>query len=324
MNSRDRECDDLTEISGIAAKRQQLLRQSLDVRTYSDLVNLPVEEIEKAFKAKGWVITRNEIEQWQEKARELATKANLSPPQVKEVAGAAGAEQNFVPARDGEWEPFASFVVEFETRQVDDHEEKRTTVHYVEKDTGDTWEGPNWPGLVSDQPCLWMLDQLEEKPQLQPSSAEALLIEPSPVEAPPAEARPLPVEVIQIRAFQPPEVEKPTGIGEANQSFAGLLSGQEPFALEVDFALSEQAAADMAERSITYNARFYVRNLATGTSTPLGDTDTAALVGGARSYTALLSKASLQTGIYRLGVLVKLRSSPPSVNYLEVPLLQVV
>ena len=138
MNSRDREHDDLTEISGIAAKRQQLLRQSLDVRTDSDLANLPAEEIEKAFKAKGWVITQNDIEQWQEKAKELAAKAHSSPPQAEDVAGAEVTGQNYAPAGEGEWEPFASFVVVFETRQVDDREEKRTTVHYVEKDTAPT------------------------------------------------------------------------------------------------------------------------------------------------------------------------------------------
>ena len=41
MNSTDKDYDDLTRIPGIKNKRQQLLRQSLNVHTFLDLANLP-------------------------------------------------------------------------------------------------------------------------------------------------------------------------------------------------------------------------------------------------------------------------------------------
>lgn len=332
MNSREREYDDLTVISGIKEKRQQLLRDSLNVRTYLDLAELSIEEIESALKAEGQIVSRDAIREWIAQAKERAATVNSSSQHDKEHTG------------DSEWTQFASFVVAFETRKVDDQiEEKRTTVHYVEEDTGETWQGPSWSGIVSEQPCQWMLEQLDEKdwqqpkeerptqapptevPRVEPPPTEPPPVETTPTEPSPAEVPPMTVEITQIRAFQPPGINIPTGIGEANQPFIGLLRRGEPFVLEVAFVLPELAAADILTREIPYGANFYVRNMATGASLSLGDTEPDTIVSGKASYLAKLpDEVALQPGMYHLGVLLRLRSRPPSATHLEVPLLQVV
>jgi len=144
------------------------------------------------------------------------------------------------------------------------------------------------------------------------------------VEARPAVAPPVTVEMTQVQAFQPPRTETPVGIGKAGQPFSGFVRSGEPFALQVSFALTGPAAAEVAKEQVAYRAQFYTRNLSTGERTHLGDTKPDTLVEGKLSYRAVLPHVTLEQGMYRSRVLVRLQSTPPILGYLKVPLLQVV
>jgi hypothetical protein len=347
MNSTDRDYDDLTLISGIANKRQQLLRQSLNIRTFLDLANLSIAEIEAAFKAKGQIVSRDTIEQWQRGARELAAAAQPAPQQVADLANIeSGREANASP-EEGEWEWFGAFIVDFRALKVGGQvKERQIRVEQRKIDKKGTWlednKIKNSIPIEGERLYQWMLEQLGEKAWPEPEQerltqatsaevppAKPPSIEPSPVEVPPTELPPtetprMRVEVTQIRAFQPPDIDTPSGIGEANQPFVGLLKSGEPFALEVAFRLPGPAAADLVTRETTYLANFYARKMATRISTSVGDTEVDRLAPGKVSYTARLPEVILQPGTYHLGVLVKLRTRPPSMNYLEAPRLEVV
>lgn len=140
----------------------------------------------------------------------------------------------------------------------------------------------------------------------------------------PAAAPSVAVEIAQVQAFQPPDAETPTAIGEASQPFSGFVRSGKPFALEVSFELAGPAVAEAAKKQVTYRARFYARNWSTGERLHLGDTKPDTLIKGKSSYTATLPEAALQPGLYRLRVLTTLQSTPSSAGYLEVPMLQVV
>jgi hypothetical protein len=314
MDLNDRADDDLTTIKGIGPARQQWLRESLGVRTFQDLTALSADEIESQLKAEGQVASRREIDGWLAQARELAATAQSSSQRVAELAGTVGGAANS-PPEEGGWRPFASFVVEFQASQVEGRTaEQRTTVHYMEVDRSKTW-----PGIEGKQLCQWILGQLGEEAQREPEPEEA-----PPVEARRAAASSLTVEINQIQAFQPPQAEMPIGIGRAGHPFSGFVRSDEPFTLEVSFALAGPDAAEVTKEQVTYRAQFYARNRPTGERTHLGDTKAAALVAGkVSSYTATLPKASLEPGAYRLWALVTLQSRPPCIGHLEMPLLQV-
>lgn len=310
-HSRDREGDNLTTIKGIGPVRQRWLRESLNVRTFRDLAALSADEIESRLKIEGGIASRSDIEEWIVQAQELAA-TELPSQRVVESADAEAEATANSPAAGGKWQPFASFVVEFQARQVEGQaEEQRTTVHHMEADKSETW-----PGIEGERLCQWMLGQLGGK--LQQELEEEL-----PVEARLAAARTVAVEITQVQAFQPPDVETPTAASEANQPFSGFVRSDEPFALEVSFELTGPGADDVAKRRTTYSAHFHLRSLTTREKIPLGDTKAAPLDGEA-PYTARLSQTSLQPGLYRLRALVTLQSTPPRKGYLEVPLLQVV
>jgi len=314
LNSSDRESNDLTVIKGIGPARQRWLKESFNVRTFHDLAVLSADEIESRLKAEGQVIARSEIDQWIVQAWELAA-ANLSSQQAVESADAKAERNTNSPAGEGEWQPLASFVVEFQARKVEGRaEEQRTTVHHMEADKGE-----KWPGIEGEQLCQWMLDQVGERVRREPEP-----IEEPPVEARPAAAPPVKLEITQVQAFQPPQAETPSAIGEAGRPFLGFARSNEVFALEASFALAGPAAVEIAKEQVTYRAQFYAYTLSTGATIHLGDTEPDTLVESKLSYTALLPVATLQPGIYRLRVLATLQGTPPIVGYLEMPLLQVV
>jgi len=64
--------DQLNVIKGIGEATEQMLKESLDVRTYADLAASPVDAIESALKAGGRPVARANIEAWRARAAELS------------------------------------------------------------------------------------------------------------------------------------------------------------------------------------------------------------------------------------------------------------
>jgi hypothetical protein len=311
--------DDLTAIKGIGPARQEWLRESLNVRTYQDLSVLSADEIETRLKAEGKAVSRNEIDGWLAQAQGLATAA--ADPALPHAAASANPEprgNTNAPAGEGEWKPFASFVVEFQARQIDGQpRERRTVVHHIEADQGETW-----PGIACERLCQWMLDQWGEKAEQAPERAK-----PSPparaAAAPPVSAPSANFQVTQVWAFQPPQATTSACACKAGQIFQGSVRGSEPLAFEASLALTGPGAADVARERRAYRARFYARRLPTGTLIHLGDTRLGTLVEDRLAYTVRLPETSLPPGIYHLQVVAELRGQPPLLGYLEVPVLQV-
>jgi hypothetical protein len=340
MNSNDREYDGLTVIKGIGPVRQQWLQETLDVRTVPELAALSADELETRLKAAGQVVSRHEIERWLTQARELARLAEPASPQViaaaeedhggavndlannvgKALARSLDPENSETGKKDlssaGEdgWKPFASFVVEFQVRQLaGEAQERQTKAHYMEADKSETW-----PGLEGEQLCRWMLVQVTEKRRPDPKSEE-----PS-VEVKPLITSAATVTVSQIRAFQPPQAETPVASGQAQQPVPGIIKGDEPFGLEVSFGLVGTAAVDLVKMHANYQAQFYVRSMSTGTKLHLGVTQPQPLVESKLAYTTALSQATLPPDVYRLQALVTFQDAPIGPGFLEIPMLRVV
>jgi hypothetical protein len=159
--------------------------------------------------------------------------------------------------------------------------------------------------------------QPEKEPQIEPE-------EEPPVEVKPAEAPSVMVKIQEVQAFQPPQAKTPTAIAEAAKQFQGFLVGDEPFDLRVSFDLVGPGADAMAKTQIPCRAQILTRKLPIGERAVLGETEPHNLTEIQKPYTVKLPEVSLSPGMYRLRVLVRLLSTPPIGDYLEVPLLQVV
>ncbi len=333
MNSSKKKPDDLTVIKGIGPARQKWLRESLDVITFADLAARSVAEIEARLKADNQIASQSTIETWIAQAREHAEAARAAET-VEAVTGeqenypAAGANDSAegndggpAPAKkrkDG-WTPFASFVVEFQERGVAGQAlEFRTTVHHIEADSG-----TNWPGIEREKHCSWMLEQVQDRVSAaaeadQPPAAE-------PAEAPvPAARAPVKLQISGVRAFQPPQAEKPVGGGQNGQPFEGRIRAHQPFALQMRFDLKGDGAAELTETPARCQARFYIQDESTGESIHLGDAQPARLAKGQLTYTVTLSEATSVPGSFRLFALVTLGVASVTPDFVTVPSFRVV
>lgn len=147
--------DDLLDIKGIGQARQQWLRETFGIKTYADLAQLSVDEIAARLK-KGQIVSHAEIASWIEQARQLA--------------------EGIQPEPEEDWNPFASFVVEYlksgKTGEI------RTRVHHMEAD-----ETMEWRGIDQHDLSTWIAQRLgvevvepalPELPMQQPGFSEQL------------------------------------------------------------------------------------------------------------------------------------------------------
>lgn len=316
MNTKKKKYDDLTEIKGIGMHRQQWLKRSFGVCTFSDLAALTVDEIEARSKAEGGGVGRKTIEVWIDEAKELAEAA--SPERELEAATVESGGGASLPSGETKWNSLASFQVDFQTRQAADRgEEQRTKVHHIETNSLEKWSG-----IQTDRLFQWIQNQLnnqlnemiKEKPAKEPPSAELLSSKTLPSQK---------LDVTYVRVFQPPKAETPIGFAPAGRPFPGMLKGDQPFTLQAGFELDKLAVDEAAASEVTYKAEFHARNRSTGTKHHLGNTKPKNCVAGKVSYDTVLPKVQLDPGHYSLEVLVTTQSKTPSLGYLELPLLKV-
>jgi hypothetical protein len=315
MESSTRTYDDLSAIRGIGPARQRWLRDSFDAQSYQDMVGLSVDRIESKLKADGQIVSRTAIETWLAQARELAARSSRNPRSDPEPAAEPASRGTHSIAREDGWEPFASFVIEFQVHKAKEEvREIRTAIHHIESDT-DTY----WPGIETSQVCQWIADQLPA--DVQEQSRAVRREQPHRVRTPVAEK----IKITQIRIFQPPQSSLSPQRVEAGKMFQGSVQRDHPFKLEVDFELDVAAAAGKARGPIECNAQSFAYDLANQTSLCLGDTGLIVLDDAQPTRTFALPPAQLQHGEYRLWVVVKPKEARfVAPDYVEVPVLHVV
>lgn len=343
MNLSDQEHDDLTIIKGIGPARLRWFIESLGVRTFQDLAELSVEDIESRLKADNQIASRKSIKDWIAEAYDLAAMAKPAAKQTSasenmkaerqlndtvekntstsEPVESADGDDNGEPSstiRENGWKPFASFVVEFQERPADDKTiEYRTTAHHVEADTN-----KEWPGIERDQQCHWMLDQIgdriAEEPVFEAHPDQEAIAEQVPMATTPVEVR-----IAEVHAYQPPQADAPVGSGKAGQSFEGHLAGDQPFALEILFDLVGEAATDLAAEQPVYIVRSYVQDQISGESRHLDDAEPARLVKGELRYAAKLPAVTLPRGEYRLFAFVNIQAASVRPDFVTFPMVNV-
>lgn len=301
------ERDDLTAIKGIGSARQQWLNKAFHVYTFEGLAALSVDEIEVRLKAEGRIASHSEIQAWIDQARQLsATRQPLQSEMMTEAIDSAANSS----MEGGDWKPFASFVVEFQVRTTETQSrEYRTTAHHMEADSG-----AFWLDLRCEELCKWLRESIDkiEQPEIE-ASATFEAVDASPIE----------VAITQIRAFQPPYAARPLE-DETDKSFPRIIKPDEPLMLEVDFNIAGMTESGISlSEKLLYSGQLQARNLTNGRKIQ-ANLEPGKVEPGREHYTLRLPELSLQPGVYKIGILVKLDGVAPAINYLELPLVQVV
>ena len=318
MNKSVEDFDDLTVIRGIGLARQKVLRELLDINTYQDLAELPVSEIESRLKAEGQIVSRKSIESWVTQAKDLAGRTGRTDQPDYQSPEENESGKSYSQGREDGWKPFASFVIEFQSREIDNkRDEHRTTVHYMEEDTGTVWSG-----IVGTQLCEWILEQIDEPMDMTLEDKELPPKKQEKADMPVVE--PVKVMVQQIRLYQPPNADIPIGILEDRKPFIGSVKANIPFTLEISFDITGLAVDKIIEKQVRCLVQSYAYELTAGDRIHLGDRELKNLEKGKYTYTLTLPETSLKNGKYRFWVLVGLDNGRTIPNYIEVPTLQII
>ena len=322
----DQQFDNLTAIKGIGAKTQDWLRQSLNVHTFQDLAALSADEVETQLKAEGRIISRNVLDLWIAQAARAAEEIaaiHQPAPEAKAAAlrttGRASVSSNAATktkarhrTAQGDWKPFASFIVEFQYRSANGAREQRTTAHHMEAD-----KEVAWSGIEGDRLTSWMLERLpplaaEREKRSENGSGQQTAV---------ATIEPVNLAITGIRVLQSPETDTP--LFARGEVYPGFVEGAKSFALETTFDLSGPGAADTAKSHSPFQAQVYAHNLATAETIHLGDTTPNCLADSKFRYTARLAEASLAPGVYRLDCVAMLTGVRVPPGHQRLPRLQV-
>jgi hypothetical protein len=317
MSAGDQTHDDLTVINGIGPAREEWLRKALDVRTYADLAALTTDEIEQKLKADGYIAAPAVIESWVLQAQELSEEVSTTTYPIDEAYVEAVKEANSS-GRNGDWKPYAAFMVEFLVHPVEGRQsEKRVAVHQVELGSMETLRSESWQDTEDEQILLWMLEHAGETTQSAEGIEEAGELVPS------AKA-PVGVQISQIQAFQPPLTEFPKNDNGTSEKFPENIKSSEPFNLGISFSLTGNTAESMAKSGADFRTRAYVTNVTTGSSLDLGEVTTGSLIEGKVDYNTLLSTSTLKPGTYQLWVTVAVQAAYATPDFSKGPLIAVV
>lgn len=320
MDTQETLLDDLTRIKGIGLTRQEWLRNVFQVRTYQDLACLSLEQLETQLKAEKQIASRREITAWLDRAQELA--ATVPNRQCVAAVSSDHPEPAQPLVHDisaTDWQVYARFVVEFQTYadKVRSAREQlyRTVANQLDLATDRSLDSQSWSGLQSEPLSTWLQEQVHK--QSQPAA---------PVEPQLAVKAALAayVQIKQARLFQPPSVQTPRLLYPILPGSQAVITGSDSFALDIVFELRGAMADDLLAAQSLYRAQFYLINLATNAAVHLDQPCVASLTAAQLSYVVRLHCTALLPGLYRLHVLLSLESRPPVIDYVEVPLLQVI
>lgn len=231
------------------------------------------------------------------------------------------------------WRSQTRLIVEFQSRHNGERVEYRT----VATAQGD--RPPSvWSGLGERKLQQWLQEELNKEinpiaPKFPPAPVSPIPLPEASAPPPPCPpAPPLPpppldltLEIDQLAIRQ--DTRHPANIvvkPAARKTGYGSLTSQQPFACEVVLNLVGQNLADLRNRPARYEVQFHAQNRTTGEWIVLGKTRPDELVSDRRTYTAYLFGNSLDSGMYRLQVLITLRGSAIALTSFELPLLNVV
>lgn len=328
----------LTQIDGIGEAKQQWL-QSIGIETVQDLAKADAGDIEHHLEAASHPTSHNVIVNWVSQAQRLLEplggdelpledSSSESPSPTSTQASSEETEQTTETVnpsesvsevetgedsenleKGGDWEPFASFTVQFEAKQVGDKIQYQTSAHHVETNQTQTWSN-----LEEDNLQTWLRQQMADDV---PTSAESTL-----AELPSSKTWFTPL-VEEMRIYQPPSIRHPMEIYKPNLMFPSPVKGNVPFVLEIEFRIQEQNDFSKIEQEVFYEAECYARSLKKGGILTLGHILPNPFNPQSKSHIIRFPATSLQAGIFRVQFLLNLRGVHAFPVFFEVPALQV-
>lgn len=327
----------LTRIEGIGETKQRWL-ESIGIETLQDLANADPANLESQLETAGHPTSRSVISGWIARAQQLLQSVDQQVLEIGEATESEMSEDSLESAPEAEeswpettsessvtsdiaaetaeashekadeWETFASFAVEFEVRRIANEIHYQTSVRHLETDTFQIWTG-----IEEERLQAWLREQL----------ASSIPITASTPAVPPTSDTWLTPIIEDLRIYQPPSTGLPMGLYRPSLMFPSPVKSNLPFILEIQFSVQENDVFSEIRQEISYQAECYARSLKTGEALSLGKIPSTLFTDRVDTHNIRFPTMNLQSGIFRLQVLLNLQGMNAFPAYFEVPALQV-
>jgi len=313
--------DDLTQLKGIGEKRQTWLRETMHIYNFEDLAATLADALQKQLLEAGQPVSMNTIHLWIEQARRLAPQRQLHKPD----------QGNSMPEKESsirlqkieqDWQPLASFVIEYQECLIAGEKQYRTSAHHVEADNSETW-----PGVVQEQLHEWMVKQagLEShivgtKNKKAYREDEIITVKKDHVDI--KEDIPLKLKIKQLLVYQAPKFDQPAAVGEPERPFFGNVQAESQCIFAVLYETSDSTGD--AFRSHDILAQLYARNMTTHTliGVPANPESKNVSVDKTK-YKIEFAQTSLPAGTYRFEITLRENKPFSPINYMKFPVLNI-
>lgn len=200
-----------------------------------------------------------------------------------------------------EWQDFASFTLEFQTRPIDGQMEQRTLVR--DEATGLVTV---FSSLNPEAAQHWIASQLNLETQAPLETAAV-------------------VEITQLQAISSARWGKTMVADTANPLFAEAIHKDESFTLKAFLHVVDSVTTTLSEKRLVYRAQCFAYNLSTRFNTCLADITNSVSMTDTSDSIALFPNIQLNhSGVYRLKVCIIPQNIPASPVSFKVPMLHVI
>ncbi|MEB3210289.1 MAG: hypothetical protein VKL39_03000 [Leptolyngbyaceae bacterium] len=290
------ESESLESIEGLDTVIIQRLRERLNIETVQDLAQASVEEVEEALSDSDLAVSSETALAWITQAR-----------QIVETSEAAA------------WQTPISFLLEFQSRDVDGQTIEQTYIAVQE-----SREEATFSGLGGEDVQDWMIERYysisstasdsedsgEEPPTDLDKRATAIDEQLAPEESFSETNLSLTLNVIRVSIFQPPGARIPMVVSKGIRSLPRPLVAKDAFDLEIFFELPELAQATLPGK-VNYRLEGFAKTIdSAGPILSLGESQPSALKDFEPYYETLLPDISLPSGVYRVQLLISFSGAP--------------
>jgi len=295
--------DDLKVIKGIAETRERVLREDLNVHSYQDLAGLEIIIIETLFKERGESVSRELIKGWISEAKSLAKKSSSNNQFKTKNLFQSKLGRKKAKGEDNNWQSVATFIVEYQEHIIKTGGSRnRTTIHYMQKDTGAIW-----PGYEHLEQCKWMKEKIKELPKS--------------IREPGKTSKDKVFVWIENVFFHQPGVINEDYL---EKGIAPTLEDDKPFDIEIHFSIKGESISKLIKKDeVTFQASCMVQNAETGESLNLGSSSHETIAANQVNYQTSIKDVDLRKGEYRFWSVVRLDMNNAVPHFFELPILQV-
>jgi len=161
----------LRSIKGIGDSRERILNETLNVYEPTDLLLYTPEELGEQLKDVKPKVSEGEIDKWYRELRRLCEQEYEG---FEQAYGGFSSTELPVPlssTKEGDWEPFIRFAVEYQAKTVNG----KTQVRTIARNVDDAAE-KRWWGAGSKGPQAWMAQCLRDKVGSEPTLEQAVTV----------------------------------------------------------------------------------------------------------------------------------------------------